>query len=351
MLVLFQASMPRLAGVPRTPMPLERAVQVASEAIQFFGLGPGQHRGLQVLGRDDDPESWRTLFSVSDFVTFLGRTCWEDARNWQSQIDRLLRSMSREEFLIEATGRRKRRPVFANKYVAWDGLTRGQRDGNLWMTPFLGAPLLVHALQASVVHLTGYDEHGTARGGSGLVIGPTHILTAKHVVDDMTLDETIGGITDQAEGTPAQLVDVLRHPNHDLAVVVTAEPSASLSPPRGLVSRDPTWSDVVYLLGFPPVPTAARAELTVQRGEVVNPAVTTYHGAELFLYSAVARPGNSGGPIIGADGRLHGLVTQELVLDADHVPQPFYAGLPPRLIHECLADLGLAHLLEAERWT
>jgi hypothetical protein len=336
--------------VSKTPLPLDRAVEVANEAIQFFGLGPGQHRGLEVLGRSEDPESWRTMFSVSDFVTFLGRTCWPDARQWQSQIDRLLRSMSREEFLVETRGKAKQGRVFASRYVAWDGLTRGQRNGTLWMAPFLGAPLLVRALQNSVVHLIGRDEHGTIRGGTGLLVGPNHILTAKHVVDDITLEEASGQYAGDDAERSTGIADILRHPTHDLAVVITTRSGTSLAPPRGLVSRDPTWSDVVYLLGFPPIPTSANAELTVQRGEVVNPSISTYLGTELFLYSAVARPGNSGGPIIGADGRLHGLVTQELLLDAEHVPQPFYAGLPPRVIHECLADLRLSHLVETERW-
>lgn len=218
------------------------------------------------------------------------------------------------------------------------------------MTPFLGAPLLVHVLQSSVVHLTGRDRHGDERGGTGLTLDHSHILTAKHVVDDMTLADTVDAVAHQGLGSQVEIIDVMRHPTHDLAVVITSE-RESLSSPLGLVSRDTAWSDVLYVLGFPPVPTAATAELIVQRGEVVNPAITTYHGAELFLYSAVARPGNSGGPIIGADGRLLGIVTQELALDAHHVPQPFYAGLPARVVHQCLADLQLSHLIAKETWT
>ncbi len=56
--------------------------------------------------------------------------------------------------------------------------------------------------------------------------------------------------------------------------------------------------------------------ITVQRGEVVNPAAETPAAGGLprqktFLYSAIARPGNSGGPIVAHDGRVIGLVVED----------------------------------------
>lgn len=77
--------------------------------------------------------------------------------------------------------------------------------------------------------------------------------------------------------------------------------------------RDPAWGDTATVLGYPPVPQVRdQAEgspnLIVQGGEVVNPAATGLFGEPLFLYSAIARPGNSGGPIVAQDGRVIGLV-------------------------------------------
>ena len=240
--------------------------------------------------------------------------------------------------------------MFGSRYVAFDGLTRGQARGNLWMTPLLGAPLLVRETASSLVQLTGRDEQGDVRSGTGLALDPTHILTAKHVVEDMVIDETLT-VPNTAVGTAeVRVVDTLPHPDHDLAIIVTAGEVDSLTPVPGLVSCDPDWSDSLYVLGYPPVPMSAAAELTVQSGEVVNPILSTYDGAELFLFSAVARPGNSGGPIVGGDGRLRGMVTQELSLQAASSPAPFYAGVPAKVIHACLADLEMAHLLRAETW-
>jgi S1-C subfamily serine protease len=149
----------------------------------------------------------------------------------------------------------------------------------------------------------------------------------------------------------AVVVDVQVHPHHDLAVVTTDHTVQPLSPVNGLALREPTWADPVLLLGYPFIPTAGETPMTVQLGEVVTPSVRTYNDEEnLFLYSAIARPGNSGGPIIATDGRLVGLVTEELFEKPDdespRAPaSPFYAGLPASVIRSGLVDLGHSDLL------
>lgn len=50
----------------------------------------------------------------------------------------------------------------------------------------------------------------------------------------------------------------------------------------------------------------------MQGGEVSVEHVTSFYGEELFLFSAIARPGNSGGPILSEDGHVVGIVTKEL---------------------------------------
>ena len=104
----------------------------------------------------------------------------------------------------------------------------------------------------------------------------------------------------------------------------------SLQPLWGMTFRNPRWGDAAYVFGYPRVQRTAKGDITVhgarvvnpaedvrmlkvEFGEVVNPAAEVYDPPErskVFLYSSIARPGTSGGPIVAADGRVIGLVVQ-----------------------------------------
>jgi S1-C subfamily serine protease len=318
-------------------------------AAVVFGTGL-REQVVETIGRQDPPNQF-VPFSVSDFINYLSKTTWPVAWEWAVQIDHLLQTMARERVLMEMTSGVEKSPVFSRRYLLMSGLSRGQASGNFWMTPVLGVPLLLDVVQNALIHLTGLNSTGDVRAGTGLVLGPGYILTARHVITDMNLDGTLVVPKQGGGAAEVSVVAETAHPEHDLAVITTDVNQAELVPASGLVTRDPSWSDTIYLLGYPPVPLTRSAETTVQTGEIVNPAIQTYEGAQLFLYSAVARPGNSGGPIFGRDGRFLGMVTRELShQNADATPPSFYAGLPSRVIHACLEDLGLNELLVAEDW-
>lgn len=334
----------------RVPLPFENAKHVAHMAAVVFGTGGFVEEVAKVIERESTPDTF-VPFSVSEFLTYLSKTTWVKAWEWGMQVDRLLQTMAHERVLTEVPSL-STSALFGRRYLHISGVTPGQVGGDLWMAPSLGIPLLMHALRPSLIHLTGVNTDGDVRGGTGLALSPRHILTARHVIDDMKLDSTL--VVPQVAGESAaeiQVSDQARHETHDLAVITVDDSDAQLAPPGGVASREPDWSDTIHLLGFPPIPMAVQAEPTVQTGEVVNPAISTYDGADLFLYSAVARPGNSGGPIFGRDGRLVGMVTRELAHQgAETTPASFYAGLPARVIHGCLGDLGFGDLLVEETW-
>lgn len=65
---------------------------------------------------------------------------------------------------------------------------------------------------------------------------------------------------------------------------------------------------------------------------------------KIFLYSAIARSGNSGGPIVAQDGRVIGLVVEDSAEstsnDAGPGTAPFYRGIPSSKVIRALDDLG-----------
>jgi hypothetical protein len=79
--------------------------------------------------------------------------------------------------------------------------------------------------------------------------------------------------------------------------------------------REPKRHDEVCVFGYPYVPGLTERPITVERGHIVHPAaeacgVDGYPRQKTFLTSAVARPGNSGGPMVAQDGHVIGLVVR-----------------------------------------
>ena len=121
----------------------------------------------------------------------------------------------------------------------------------------------------------------------------------------------------------------------------------------GMAFRDPDWADEVYVFGYPRVPMTGEMAITVQRGEVVNPVAETIPDRQkIFLYSAIARPGNSGGPIVAQDGRVIALVVEDSAespsTDAGPAGAPFYRGIPSSEVIRALDDLGFGGIVEID---
>jgi len=87
--------------------------------------------------------------------------------------------------------------------------------------------------------------------------------------------------------------------------------------------------------------------LVLHRGEITNTEITTLLEHKLFLYSAIARPGNSGGPVISSSGNVVGLVTEEL-LGQDSPNAPFYAGVGGEEVAKAISEIGVPVRLPIE---
>ncbi|CAM5742422.1 hypothetical protein MAUB1S_01518 [Mycolicibacterium aubagnense] len=88
--------------------------------------------------------------------------------------------MERAGLLLNA-GWDSRKPLLGQQYVA-QGTLSAQREGTLWLSEVLGPELIIEAYKAVTVMITGGEG---SPGGTGLILDGSHVLTNKHVVNDL----------------------------------------------------------------------------------------------------------------------------------------------------------------------
>jgi len=117
----------------------------------------------------------------------------------------------------------------------------------------------------------------------------------------------------------------------------------------GLAFQEPSLLNEIYTFGFPKIPFTSEAALIIHKGEVTIPHVWMLDGQEVFLFSAIARPGNSGGPIVSKNGFVVGIVSRDLIYK-ERTILPFYAGTPTSEIRKALAEIEPAIQLQIEEF-
>ena len=170
------------------------------------------------------------------------------------------------------------------------------------LVPVLGPEYLYELCAPGLVQITGTNKDGVAGAGTGLVVHPDYVLTCRHVVSDMKVD---GEQMFQGRKYAINEESMRKHSDVDVAVVRVG--GAPLTLLEGALFQAPVVAQPVYTLGYPKLPGLRNASVTMQQGAVTNESVTSLCGENLFLYSAISRPGNSGGPVMSDDGYVVGL--------------------------------------------
>ncbi|MFV8054623.1 S1 family peptidase [Mycobacterium sp. 48b] len=354
--VVIQPAPARMVVPPHTVGLLDVRVRIAELAMRFFdpeqpnpyadALGkPSYDRENSLTGEDFRQH----LLADEEFFTTLHSIV----------VHPVLRDMARADLLYDHGITRATDGMLGHAYQAIPGsITNAQRGGSLWLSRALGAALIIENYRSVTVHMTGTAPNGDVTNASGLVLDAHHILTNAHVVRDCSLDPVISspephpaleGEAQDERDIRLRVVDALVHDTVDVAVIPLDVGSPPLNAIPGVAFRNPQWSDDTYVFGYPPISTLDGPYLVVQRGEAVNPAVRTRENEEYFLYSSIARPGNSGGPVVAQDGRVVGLVARDLP-DARQISSPFYGGVSAGEIRRALGELGVADLIQWEDW-
>jgi Trypsin-like peptidase domain len=139
-------------------------------------------------------------------------------------------------------------------------------------------------------------QAGNSMGTGFVVFGPGQVLTAAHVVREVTGDLSI--VDWLGRSHPAQLTGI--DDEHDLALLSCPQ----LTSPPLTLSEGVSVGDVVLAVGFA---AGLQGEPSVTRGIVSARRADPETGNPLIQTDAPINPGNSGGPLLNESGEVVGV--------------------------------------------
>lgn len=175
-------------------------------------------------------------------------------------------------------------------------------------------PAATRAAQRSTVKVEGVaNVDGSARGqeGSGFVYAEEHVMTNAHVVAGVREPTVrVGGVGPRY---PAKVVEF--DPSTDVAVLDVPGLRAPALKFAGTASR----GDPGVVAGYPengPLDLRAAAvaqRVSAQGRDIYGDNLST---RDIYAIRSNVRPGNSGGPLLTTDGRVHGVIFARSTSDA-----------------------------------
>jgi len=168
------------------------------------------------------------------------------------------------------------------------------------------------AVMPSVVRVRGLDtdpdgddEIEKSVGTGVVVVDKGLILTNRHVVAGAKLVKVVF-----ADGSESEAEVVGLQPENDLAVLQAKTIPDDLAPATLGSTRDLTIGDHVVAVGFPfgIGPSVSAGVVSGLNREYRSPEGERLL-TDLIQFDAAANPGNSGGPLVDANGEVVGIVT------------------------------------------
>ena len=293
-----------------------------------------------------------TPASGKDFLDFLkqSKVVLDEPDRYLLQIRGLLDRMAANDILVEmGVGGSDSFVMLPRSYYAFSELSELRAQGILWLAKTLGGRFVHRHVSPAIVHVVGENDEGE---GSGIVFDAHHVVTCRHVVSRMRV------ATEQVfQGKTVTVQGVFPHETEDVAVIRVKEPLMTVP---GLGFLAPMVSQKIYRFGYSRVPCSipsgtGASPLVMQSGEVTNESVFVFGAMELFLYSAISRPGDSGGAVVSDDGYVVGMTTElsdarVRTTEGEDVFSPHYAGIPSPVLARAVDDLGLGVQIPVETY-
>lgn len=166
-------------------------------------------------------------------------------------------------------------------------------------TPTLSFAQIYSRQQSGVVRIDVLACGDSQRVGTGFLLSPTLIATVAHVVTD----SVVVSLRDGSQHTTGSVIGI--DPQADIALVRADQPLTGYH--FAFDANGPVVGDQVAAVGFP-----IGDPITLTEGNVsgLDRAIDVegFHRTGLIETDAAVNPGNSGGPLMAADGSVIGLV-------------------------------------------
>ena len=266
---------------------------------------------------------------IVNFFTFMensGHDLWPKMQRIQELIEIL-----KQKYILQSRGG----VDIKESFIFMKELTIREKKGLLWLGAVLGKQYIGYQIEKDIVYIEGITSKGDISVGTGILISNRYILTCAHVVDDMKVSHVV------IRKNKYTIKKTYSHEIVDVGVIyLNIEVEMMV---KDLAFRESKLLEEIVIAGYPTIPRSLAPCYTLQTGEISGHISETMDKYPMDLFSAIARPGNSGGPVLGIDGCITGIVTRSLERQQEESDAmaviPFFASVPSSEIYKCVKEL------------